>query len=46
MKLGMNESADVWLIREMGRKSYASLLTKPGEEEHTINLAVSIHIRR
>ena len=41
VKLGMNESADLWFARETGSKSYASLLVKPGEEEHVVNLAVS-----
>ena len=40
-KLGMNETADLWFARERSRKSYASLLTKPGDEEHTIDLLVS-----
>ena len=41
VKLGMSESVDLWFVRERGRKSYASLITRPGDEEHAIDLAVS-----
>ena len=37
----MSESVDLWFVRERGRKSYASLITRPGDEEHAIDLAVS-----
>ena len=39
----MNEMADLWFVKVSGgRKSYASLITRPGEQEHTVNLAVSV----
>ena len=46
VKLGMSESTDLWFVRETGSKSYASLLVKPGETEHAVNLAVSPSLSR